>query len=288
MRSAKPNPEALLHAEVPVTCSLESVDPSPALENLPASTTVAFDIHDLNIFYARKQAVHDGSCRINTHAVTAIMGPSGCGKSTLLKVLNRTLELTPGVKISGCVLFHGDDLYADDVDPRSVRKTIGIIHQRPITFPMSILENVLFGAEFHRHYKRQARAEYAQRYLERVGLWEEVKDRLHDDANRLSGGQQQRLCLARTLANQPEAILLDEPCSALDPSATRHIEKHIMELRNDYPVVIVTHNVAQARRISDYVVFMYDGRIVETGRSEQVFSNPRSRLAEEFIAGRFG
>ncbi|WP_141701748.1 phosphate ABC transporter ATP-binding protein, partial [Methyloceanibacter marginalis] len=164
----------------------------------------------------------------------------------------------------------------------------GIIHQRPVPFPMSILENVLFGAAFHGQINGEDRSDYAKRYLDRVGLWNEVKDRLHEGAERLSGGQQQRLCLARTLATRPQALLLDEPCSALDPAATRHIEEHVRDLRGDFPVIIVTHNVAQASRVSDYVLFLYEGKLVEAGPADQVFSAPRSALAQAFISGEFG
>lgn len=266
----------------------EAALPESAGEARRDVAEAAFHISNLSIRYGSRQVVHDINCRMPNQRVTAIMGPSGCGKSTLLKVLNRTLELVPGASFNGTVRFRNTELYSPHMDARAVRKTIGIIHQRPITFPMSILENLLFGACFHRRYKREERAHYARHYLNRVGLWEEVKDRLNDRAEELSGGQQQRLCLARTLANQPAAILLDEPCSALDPNATRRIEEHVVELKTEFPIVIVTHNVAQARRISDHVIFMYEGRVIETASSEQIFINPRSRLAEEFISGRFG
>jgi phosphate transport system ATP-binding protein len=256
---------------------------------IPDREETAFDVVGLTLGYGAATVVEEIACRIPERRVTAIMGPSGCGKSTFVKALNRTLELSPGARLrSGRVSFRGQDLYAPQVDPRAVRRGIGIIHQRPVPFPMSILENVLFGARFHGAVGREEREAYARRYLERVALWEEVKDRLHDRAGGLSGGQQQRLCLARTLANQPQAILLDEPCSALDPHATRRIEDHVLELRREYPVVIVTHNVAQARRVSDHVLFLFGGRLIESGPTEQVFDDPQSDLARDFISGRFG
>jgi phosphate transport system ATP-binding protein len=248
-----------------------------------ASVNAAFELHGLDIAYGSAQVLCNVACNIPEGAVTAIMGPSGCGKSTLVKTLNRTLELIAGARVAaGTVSFRGQDLYAPSIDPRAVRKAVGIIHQLPVPFPMSILENVLFGASFHGQINGEDRTEYARHYLDRVGLWDEVKDRLGDRAERLSGGQQQRLCPARTLATKPKALLLDEPCSALDPVATRHIEEHVRDLKRDFPVVIVTHNVAQARRVSDYVLFLYEGKLIEAGLSEQIFAAPKSDLARAF------
>lgn len=252
------------------------------------TSPAAFELRNLAVTYGASPVLRGIDCRISEGAVTAIMGPSGCGKSTLVKTLNRTLELTAGIRVSGEVKFRGQDLYATSIDPRSVRRTLGIIHQRPVPFPMSILENVLFGASFHGRINGEDRIDYARRFLERVSLWEEVKDRLGDRAECLSGGQQQRLCLARTLATKPSALLLDEPCSALDPYATRHIEEHVRDLKRDFPIVIVTHNVAQARRVSDYVLFIYEGELIEAGPTEHVFASPSSRLARDFISGQFG
>ncbi len=254
-----------------------------------AAIPAAFEIEALVAGYRGKPALRGVSCPIPERQVTAIMGPSGCGKSTLVKALNRTLELTPGAGIiSGAVRFRGADLYAPAVDPRAVRRSLGIIHQQPVPFPMSIMENVLFGARFHNVCARADLEFHARQYLEKAGLWDEVKDRLHERATGLSGGQQQRLCLARTLANRPQAIVMDEPCSALDPYATRRIEEHIVELRDEYPVVVVTHNVGQARRIAGHVLFMVDGRLVEAGPAAQIFEAPQSQLARDFISGRFG
>jgi phosphate transport system ATP-binding protein len=254
-----------------------------------AALTTAFEIDGLVAGYKGKPVLHDVSCQIPERQVTAIMGPSGCGKSTLVKALNRTLELTPGAGIiSGSVCFRGGNLYDAEIDPRAVRRSLGIIHQQPVPFPMSIIENVLFGARFHGVCTRANREDHARLYLEKVGLWDEVKNRLHERATALSGGQQQRLCLARTLANRPQAILMDEPCSALDPYATRRIEEHIAELRDEYAVVVVTHNVGQAKRIADHALFMVDGRLVEGGPAAQIFEAPQSQLARDYISGRFG
>lgn len=243
----------------------------------------------LSLAYGSLPVVGEVSLEIPDRRITAIMGPSGCGKSTLIKALNRSLELTPGARVTaGTVRYRGRDLYAADVDPRSVRAAIGIIHQKPIPFPLSILENVLFAVRFFRRPSRAERAEIARTYLEKVGLWKEVKDRLHESAERLSGGQQQRLCLARTLANQPDVLLMDEPCSALDPNASRLIEELALELRQDYAIVIVTHNMQQAQRVSDDAVFMFQGRLIEHGPTAEIFGAPRTALAREYVRGRFG
>ncbi|MBU3889301.1 phosphate ABC transporter ATP-binding protein [Methylosinus sp. KRF6] len=257
------------------------------LEQAP-NAPAAFEVDRLTTAYRGRPALCDISCAIPDRRVTAIIGPSGCGKSTLVRALNRTLELTPGARLSGSVRFGGLDLYAPGVDPRAARRSLGLIHQQPVAFPMSILENVLFGALFHGLCKKADRESYARVFLEQVNLWEEVKDRLHERASRLSGGQLQRLCLARALANGPRAILMDEPCSALDPFSTRHIEEQILALRDSYPIVIVTHDIGQARRISDHVLFLVDGRLVEAGLSRQIFETPRSRLAGAFISGHCG
>jgi len=207
--------------------------------------------------YNGKTVLKNLDCSFPEKQVTAILGPSGCGKSTLLRVLNRTLELIPQARVvAGTVSFCGEDIYAKKFHAATVRRQIGLIHQRPVPFPTTILNDVLFGARYHRLLEGMASVEYARIYLEQTGLWNEVKDRLDDRAERLSGGQQQRLCLARTLANQPQVVLMDEPCSSLDPAATKQIEDLIAQLKERYTIVVVTHNMAQARRIADRVVFM--------------------------------
>ncbi len=247
------------------------------------------EVRGAEVVYGDHVVLHDIYCHFPEKMVTAIMGPSGCGKSTLVKVLNRTLELIPGARLrSGSVLYHGKDIYGNGISAMDIRKQIGIIHQRPVTFPMSILENVIFGAKFHRRMNGMPSREFAEMYLDKVGLLAEVKDRLHEPASRLSGGQQQRLCLARMLANKPDLILMDEPCSAIDPVATQRIEQLIRELKREFTIIVVTHNMNQARRISDQAVFILGGRIIEAGDTARLFSDPQTKLARSFISGLIG
>ena len=256
-------------------------------ENAPAPSVLS--VQGISVAYGERIVLKNIICGFAQGEIAAIMGPSGCGKSTLLRVLNRTLELNPQARLlSGSVIFHDEDIHRRGIYPASVRKRIGLIHQRPVPFPMSILEDVLFGARYHGLLKGISAADYARRYLEQVGLWNEVKDRLSDRAESLSGGQQQRLCLARTLANQPEMILMDEPCSSLDPAATQQIEELILGLKPRYTIVVVTHNLAQSSRISDRAIFMLGGEIIEDGLTEQIFTDPRSNLTRDFISGRIG
>jgi phosphate transport system ATP-binding protein len=251
--------------------------------------TPALEVQNLEVQYGRSRALSNIHCSIPSRQVTAVMGPSGCGKSTFIKTLNRTLELTPSAHVrGGSVMYRGRDIYASACDVDDIRKHIGIIHQRPVSFPMSVSENVLFGARFHKLVGRADEDDYVRHYLERVGLWSEVRDRLGAHAATLSGGQQQRLCLARTLANQPTVILMDEPCSALDPAATRRIEELIGELERDYTIVIVTHNMSQARRVSRHTLFFYEGRLMESGPTQQIFEDPSESLTREFVTGQIG
>jgi phosphate transport system ATP-binding protein len=253
------------------------------------STPIVLSLHGVSAAYGARIVLRNVACSFPQGEITAILGPSGCGKSTLLRVLDRTLELIPqGRLLSGAVAFRGENLYDRGAHPGAIRKRIGLIHQRPVPFPMSILEDVLFGARYHGLLNGTPPVEYAHCYLEQVGLWNEVKDRLHDRAERLSGGQQQRLCLARTLANQPEVILMDEPCSSLDPAATQQIEQLILGLKTRYTVVIVTHNLAQARRVCDGAIFILNGEIIEQGSTEEIFMSPRSTLTHDFISGQIG
>lgn len=260
-----------------------------ALQTREESAPIALSLYGVSTAYGERAVLKNVYCSFAEGAITAIVGPSGCGKSTLLRVLNRTLELVPqGRVLSGSVSFRGTALHQAGVHPAAIRKRIGLIHQRPVPFPMSILEDVLFGARYHGLLGASPPLEYARSYLEQVGLWSEVKDRLRDRAERLSGGQQQRLCLARTLANQPEVILMDEPCSSLDPAATQQIEELILSLKPRYSIVIVTHNLAQARRIADRAIFMLDGEIIEQGPAEEIFTSPRLELTRDFVSGRIG
>ena len=246
------------------------------------------DTRDVSVFYGDKRAVAKVTLPIGEHQVTALIGPSGCGKSTFLRSLNRMNELIDGCRIEGTVLLDGDDVYGAKVDPVEVRRRVGMVFQRSNPFPKSVFENVAFGLRIH-HEKREAViAEAVEKSLRGAALWDEVKDRLDDSALSLSGGQQQRLCIARALAIAPEVILMDEPASALDPIATARIEELIRELSERYTIVIVTHSMQQAARVSDFTAFFYMGELIEHGVTTEVFTNPRQRRTEDYITGRFG
>ena len=250
----------------------------------PAGTIL--EVRKLNVRYGERQVLFDIDARFKRSAVTAIMGPSGCGKSTLINTINRTLELDPAAKVtSGEILYEGTDIHAPWLSPMAVRKEIGIIYQTPLVFPMSVMDNVLFGPEFHGQFDGLPKRDYAMRYLARVGLLDELKGRLDAPAYKLSGGQQQRLCLARTLANKPQVVLMEEPCSSLDPVATRHIEQLIGMMKCEYTFIVVTHNMAQAKRISDEAIFVLDGSIIESGPTAQLFGDPKTDLMREFARG---
>ncbi len=236
--------------------------------------------------YDEKPAVKDITLSIPKNRVVAFIGPSGCGKSTLLRCFNRMNDLVPAARIEGTVYHHGQDLYAPDVDPVDVRRKIGMVFQKPNPFPKSIYDNVAFGAKINGY--QGDMDELVERSLRQAALWDEVKDRLHDGALGLSGGQQQRLVVARALAIEPEIILMDEPTSALDPIATQRIEELLFDLKQDYSVVIVTHNMQQAARISDYTAFLYMGELIEYGETDRLFTNPVEDRTEAYITGRFG
>jgi len=240
----------------------------------------------LNVWYGRVHALKDVSVVIPSRRITAIMGPSGCGKSTLLKAFNRLLEVE-GARVEGKVYFHGLDIYSNSVDPYMVRRKIGMVFQKPIPLPMSIYDNVAYGLRVNGVKDKRILDEVVRENLEKVGLWDEVRDRLRDSAFNLSGGQQQRLCIARALAVEPEVILLDEPTSSLDPASTKRVEGLLKRLSRDYTIVIVTHNVHQAMRIAEHVVFIFEGRIVEQGDAGEIFKNPRSILTRAYIRGEF-
>ncbi len=270
--------------EVAVQSGFENRSVSNVLKLSPLKPVLK--VKGLNVAYGSKQVLFDVNYDFTEKKVTAVMGPSGCGKSTFIKVLNRTFELlSNGSILSGSVLLNGNDIYRKYQDPKIIRKRMGIIHQQPVMFPMSIINNLLFGAKFHKCYSRKVKYEYAQSFLEKVGLLDEVKDRLNEPAQSLSGGQQQRLCLARTLANQPELVLMDEPCSALDPGATQKIEKLIQQLKKDYTIIIVTHNMGQAKRVSDNSLMMFNGQLVEHGQTSEIFSNPKTEIMGSFANG---
>jgi phosphate transport system ATP-binding protein len=246
----------------------------------------ALEATDVSVYYGATQAVRSVSLAVPANRVVALIGPSGCGKSTLLRCFNRMNDLVPAARVEGQVRFRGKNLYDSDVDPVEVRRRIGMVFQKPNPFPKSIYENTAFGPRingFEGDLDAQVEAS-----LRQAALWEEVYDRLGDSAYALSGGQQQRLCIARTLAVKPEIVLMDEPASALDPIATQRIEELIYELKKDYTIVIVTHNMQQAARISDYTAFLYMGELIEYGPTETIFTNPREQRTEDYITGRFG
>ena len=246
-------------------------------------------VEGLNIYYGATRVVHNVSLSIKTRKVTAIIGPSGCGKSTFIRCLNRMHEVTPGGRAEGKVLLDGEDLYGPNVDAVQVRRLIGMVFQKPNPFPtMSISDNVVAGFKLHGHKTQTNLSEKVEKSLRMAALWEEVKDKLHKPGTDLSGGQQQRLCIARALAVDPEVLLMDEPCSALDPIATAKIEELIHELKETITIVIVTHNMQQAARVSDYTAFFYLGELIEFGETVTLFTTPEKRQTEDYITGRFG
>ena len=246
------------------------------------------DVRGLNLWYGEKQALIDVTMPVKRNKITALIGPSGCGKSTLLRSMNRMNDLVDGCRIEGQMLFHGEDMYASDLDINALRSRVGMIFQRPNPFPMTIRENITYGPKIHGIRDRKELNEIVESCLQKAALYDEVADRLDKSALGLSGGQQQRLCIARALAVGPEVILMDEPTSALDPIATSKIEDLAVELRRDYTVAIVTHNMQQASRISDYTGFMYMGKMIEFGETESMFNKPREELTERYLTGRFG
>ncbi|MBC8048072.1 MAG: phosphate ABC transporter ATP-binding protein [Fimbriimonadaceae bacterium] len=242
-------------------------------------------IRNLNMKYGNNHALKDINIDIPNKKVTAIIGPSGCGKTTLLKTFNRLIENVDGTDIQGEVLVDGENIYAKNADVPNIRKKMGLLSQRPMPLPMSIFDNIAFGMRIHGERKKNVLKEKVEYYLQQASLWEEVKDRLNQPAARLSIGQQQRLCLARGLAVEPEIILGDEPTSALDPISTKHIETKFTELKEKYTIVMVTHILRQAKRIADYVVFMYLGEIIEHGPTLEVLNNPKHKLTQEYVGG---
>ncbi|WP_294194794.1 phosphate ABC transporter ATP-binding protein PstB [uncultured Sphingomonas sp.] len=243
----------------------------------------------VNVFYGRKQAIRDVSIDVRREDVTAFIGPSGCGKSTFLRTLNRMNDTIPGARVEGDVRLDGEDIYAKAMDVVQLRARVGMVFQKPNPFPKSIFENVAYGPRIHGLARSKADlVQIVERSLTRAGLWNEVKDRLSDSGTALSGGQQQRLCIARAIAVDPEVILMDEPCSALDPIATAKIEELIHELRGRYAIVIVTHNMQQAARVSQRTAFFHLGQLVEYGDTSDIFTNPRQDRTKDYITGRYG
>jgi phosphate transport system ATP-binding protein len=252
----------------------------------PPVTAPVIETQDLFVYYGSTAAVKGVTITIDSNHVVAFIGPSGCGKSTLLRCFNRMNDLVPGARIEGEVSFQGTNLYAPDVDPIEVRRRIGMVFQKPNPFPKSIFDNVAFGPRINGF--RGDMGDLVEKSLRQAALWDEVKDRLHASALSLSGGQQQRLCIARALAIEPEVLLMDEPTSALDPIATQKIEDLIFDLRQEYTIVIVTHNMQQAARVSDQTAFLYMGDLIEFGPTDRLFTTPTEERTEAYITGRFG
>lgn len=260
-----------------------SADPQPIPKGPPKVA-----VRNLNFYYGDNRALVDNNMDILANHVTAIIGPSGCGKSTHIRCYNRIFELYRDQRADGRILIDGRDIFSDDVDVLDLRRKVGMIFQKPSPFPMTIFENVAYGLRLHYRVSRSELAARVEYTLERAALWEEVRDKLKKPGSALSGGQQQRLCIARAIALEPEILLMDEPCSALDPVATSKIEDLIAELKKNFTIVIVTHNMQQAARVSDYTAFFNQGKLIEFGRTQQMFTNPKQRQTEDYISGRFG
>lgn len=242
----------------------------------------------LNLYYGEKRALNDISLSIAENRVTAFIGPSGCGKSTLLRCFNRMNDLYDNVRVEGSILLDGNNIYEKDVNVADLRRRVGMVFQKPNPFPKSIYENVAYGLRLQGINKRRTLDRVVEKSLKSAALWDEVKDRLYENALRLSGGQQQRLVIARAIAIEPEVLLLDEPASALDPISTLKIEELIYELKTEYTIIIVTHNMQQAARVSDYTAFMYVGDLIEFGDTNTIFTNPKQKQTEDYITGRYG
>jgi len=253
-----------------------------------ASETVAIEVPGLSLFYGSKQALHNVQMNIPKNRVTAFIGPSGCGKSTLLRCFNRMNDLVDGCRVEGAINLDGKNIYSKGVDVAELRRRVGMVFQKPNPFPKSIYENVVYGLRIQGINKKRTLDDAVEWALKGAALWDEVKDRLHDSALGLSGGQQQRLVIARTIAVEPDVLLLDEPCSALDPISTLKVEELIFELKSKFTIAIVTHNMQQAARVSDYTAFMYMGKLIEYGDTDTLFTNPVQKQTEDYITGRYG
>lgn len=245
-------------------------------------------VNDLCLWYGNTQALKNVNINIAKNSITALIGPSGCGKSTFLKTLNRMNDLVPGVRITGEVKYDGKDIFSPGTDVNELRKNIGMVFQKPNPFPMSVYGNIAYGPRTHGVRNKAKLDDIVERSLRDAAIWDEVRDRLKKSALGLSGGQQQRLCIARALAVEPDVLLMDEPTSALDPIATHRVEELMLELKKEFTIVIVTHNMAQAARISDYSLFMYLGELVESGRTQNLFTTPKDKRTEEYLSGQFG
>ena len=294
MSAAEPRAEQSGAMAIP-TVKLHTSEPEGTEQADPRANEVVFDLQDVSVAYFGRVAVEGVSLEVHRHGITALIGPSGCGKSTLLRSFDRMNDLVAGAEVRGKILYHGSDLYAPEVDPVEVRRRIGMVFQKPNPFPKSIYDNVAFGPRIQG--RRKGLDDIVERALTQAALWDEVKAHLKQSAYTLSGGQQQRLCIARCLAVEPDVLLMDEPCSALDPIATARIEDLMVELKRDYTIVIVTHNMQQAARVSDMTAFMTAelddhghrlGRLVEYNLTLDIFTNPTDSRTEGYITGRFG
>lgn len=245
-------------------------------------------VKNLNLYYGAAQALYDVSLAVQPNSIVALIGPSGCGKSTFLKSLNRMNDLVVNLHLDGEICLDGEDIYSQDMDVVDLRKRVGMVFQRPNPFPMSIYDNIAYGPRIHGMSDKQTLDALVEKSLTGAALWEEVKDRLHGSAMGLSGGQQQRLCIARVLAVEPEVLLMDEPCSALDPISTMKIEELVTELKEKYTIVMVTHNMQQAARVSDYTAFFLSGKLIEHDLTNMIFTKPSNKKTEDYITGRFG
>jgi phosphate transport system ATP-binding protein len=286
------NPPTVTHT--PAVRETQPADGGPAhsthsvTRTATEETRVKMRAIDLSVRYGAKEALQKATIDLQANRITALIGPSGCGKSTFLRSLNRMNDTVDGARIEGQVLLEGHDIYAPNVDPVVVRRHVGMVFQRPNPFPKSIFDNVAYGLRLTSKLDRSGLQHAVERALRQAALWDEVKDRLDDSALALSGGQQQRLCIARALAVEPQVLLLDEPASALDPIATAKIEDLVSELRRSLTIVIVTHNMQQAARVSQYTAFFYMGRLIEVGETTTIFTRPKVRETEDYITGRFG
>jgi len=267
--------------------NMDAIKSKPSIPSNHATET-ALTVKDLKLFYGEKEALMGINMTIPKERVTAFIGPSGCGKSTLLRCFNRMNDLVDGVRIEGEILLHEQNIYHRDVDVAALRRQVGMVFQKPNPFPKSIYENVAYGLRLMGVNDKRTLDTVVEKSLRGAALWDEVKDRLHDSAFGLSGGQQQRLVIARAIAIEPEVLLLDEPASALDPISTLKIEELIYELKSDYTIVIVTHNMQQAARVSDHTAFLYMGELIEFANTDRLFTNPRKKQTEDYITGRYG
>ena len=272
----------------PTLPSLSAISARPGSGETPV-TPLKIEVERLNFYYGAKRALEEITIQMHANLVTAFIGPSGCGKSTFLRTLNRMNDIIQGTRVEGRVIIDRADIYGPDVDVVGLRRRVGMVFQKSNPFPKSIFENVAYGLRVNGLVKSRAQlAERIEESLRQAAIWDEVKDRLHESALALSGGQQQRLCIARALAIRPEIVLMDEPASALDPIATQRIEELIYQLKKDYTIVIVTHNMQQAARVSDYTAFFWLGQLVEFDKTERLFTAPSQKLTEDYVTGRFG